>query len=137
LLAVELERGWLLLADAGTRLRDLVERERDLSRWLEILPLYAGLPLDLADDADRLVSLGVPDLRLSRLPTLYEQLLDEVELPADERGRIVGSAARVGSCATSWPPTASRRRFSTTTSTTARSTCATAATSYSTGAMPA
>ena len=43
LLAVDLERGWMLMADAGTRVREIVERERDLTRWLEILPLYAGL----------------------------------------------------------------------------------------------
>src|SRR5881409_1987546 len=30
LLAVDIERGWMLMADAGTRLREYVERERDL-----------------------------------------------------------------------------------------------------------
>src|SRR5215213_6264095 len=67
LLAVDLDSGWMLLADAGTRLRELVEAERDLSGWLEILPLYAGLQLDLIGDVDELLARGVPDLRLARL----------------------------------------------------------------------
>jgi Phosphotransferase enzyme family len=96
LLAVELERGWMLMADAGARLREIVERERDLSSWLEILPLYAGVQLDLADAADELVARGAPDLRLDELPSRYERLLDGLaELPVDDRRRLDGSVARV------------------------------------------
>jgi hypothetical protein len=96
LLAVDIERGWMLMADAVTRLRELVERERDLARWLEILPLYAGLQIDLADHVDVMVAAGVPDLRLSTLPSRYEQLLDTlVELPSDDRRRLEGSVSRV------------------------------------------
>ena len=95
LLAVELERGWMLMADAGIRLRDLVERERDLSCWVDVLPLYAGVQLDVADRADDMVALGVPDLRLAALPASYEQLLDDVELPPEEREQIAASVPRV------------------------------------------
>jgi hypothetical protein len=96
LLAVDLERGWMLIADAGTRLRGIVERERDLTCWLEILPLYAGLQIDLADHAEDLVARGVPDLRLSTLPSGYERLLDAlVELPASDRRRLEGDVSRV------------------------------------------
>ena len=80
LLRADLERGWMLMADAGVRLRQLQEEERDLSRWLDVLPLYAGLQVDLAGDADRLVALGVPDLRLATLPTRYERFVSEVEV---------------------------------------------------------
>ena len=95
LLAVELDRGWMLMEDAGTRLRELVEQERDLGRWLDVLPLYAGLQLDVADRADDLVPLGVPDLRLAALAARYEQLLEEIELPAEDRRRAEASAPRV------------------------------------------
>jgi predicted small integral membrane protein len=95
LLAVDLERGWMLMEDAGTRLRELVERERDLSCWLDLMPLYAGVQLDLADRADDLVALGVPDLRLALLPARYEELLAEVELPAEDRARVDASVPRV------------------------------------------
>ncbi|MGH3085304.1 MAG: phosphotransferase, partial [Gaiellaceae bacterium] len=96
LLAADLERGWMLMADAGTRVREIVERERDLARWLEILPLYAGLQIDLAADAGELLELGVPDLRLSKLPAKYEEMLDGlVDLPSRDRRRLVGSVGRV------------------------------------------
>jgi Ser/Thr protein kinase RdoA (MazF antagonist) len=78
LLGADLERGWMLMVDAGTQLRHLQASERDLGRWLEILPLYAGLQLALAGDVDELLALGVPDLRLATLAERYEQVLDEV-----------------------------------------------------------
>jgi hypothetical protein len=96
LLAVDLERGWMLMADAGDRLRETVERERDLSCWLDILPLYAGLQIDLADHADELVAVGVPDLRLSTLPSSFQTMLDELAgLPADDLRRLEESVSRV------------------------------------------
>ena len=86
----------MLMADAGTRLREIVQRERDLNCWLEIMPLYAGLQIDLADDADDMVALGVPDLRLATLSARYEQLLDSLaQLPPSERVRLLENVARV------------------------------------------
>src|SRR6478672_10001031 len=85
LLAADLERGWMLMEDAGTHLRDIVEEERDLARWLEILPLYANLQLDAALDLLSLVDAGVPDMRLGVLAGKYEQLLDTMpELEREE-----------------------------------------------------
>jgi hypothetical protein len=78
LVASELERGWLLMTDAGERLREIVARERSLSRYLDVLPLYAGLQLDVAPFADELVSLRVPDLRLAVLPAKFEALLERL-----------------------------------------------------------
>jgi len=72
------ERGWMLMADAGESLRAVVERERDLGRWLDVLPLYAGVQLDLEPDVDELLALGVPDLRLAALPELFARRLDEI-----------------------------------------------------------
>lgn len=96
LLATDLERGWMLMEDAGTRLRELVERERTLTRWLEVLPLYAGVQIDLADRADELVAHGAPDLRLARLPAAYERLLDEVVgLPPGQAQRLREAVPRV------------------------------------------
>ena len=39
----------MLMADAGTKLRELVAEERELVRWLDVLPLYAGVQIDLAE----------------------------------------------------------------------------------------
>ena len=78
LLAVDLDRGWMLMTDAGERLREIVARERSLARWFGILPLYAGVQIDVAPRAHELVALGVPDMRLAVLPAKFETLLDEV-----------------------------------------------------------
>ncbi len=78
LLAADLERGWMLMGDAGTTLREVIAEERSLDRWLDVLPLYAGLQIDMAPEADDLVALGVPDLRLAELPARFEAFLDEL-----------------------------------------------------------
>jgi len=96
LLAVDIERGWMLMADAGERLREHLERARDLSCWYEILPLYAGLQIDLVDRVEEMLAAGVPDMRLATLPSGYEQMLDElIELPSDDRRRLEGNTTRV------------------------------------------
>ena len=76
LVAAEVERGWMLMTDAGVRLRELIAEERSLARYLDALKLYAGVQIDLAPFADELVALGVPDLRLAVLPAKFEALLD-------------------------------------------------------------
>jgi hypothetical protein len=83
LVAVDLDRGWLLMADAGDRLRELIERERDQGRWLDILPIYGELQLVAAPRADELVALGVPDRRLAALPAQAAELLDDVAQVAE------------------------------------------------------
>ena len=60
--------GWMLMADAGEQLRTVVPREQSLERWLDVLGLYAGVQLDLADDVDALLELGVPTCGWRRCP---------------------------------------------------------------------
>ena len=55
------------MEDGGQTLRELIEVERDLSRWSDVLPLYAGVQIDLAGDVAALLALGVPDFRLASL----------------------------------------------------------------------
>jgi hypothetical protein len=50
-------------------------REGSLDRWHEVLHRYAELQLDLLDDVDDLLALGVPDRRLATLPAAYEELV--------------------------------------------------------------
>jgi hypothetical protein len=138
LLACDLERGWMLIQDAGIPLRDLIGMERDMTRWLDVLPLYAGVQIDLAEDAEDLIALGTPDLRLARLPERYEQLLDQLDgLRPNELARLRGSVPRVADMCLELAGYGCRRRSSTTISTTSRSSFATAATSCSTGETPA
>ena len=79
LLATDLERGWMLMADAGQRLREVVTAERSLTRWLDILPATARIQLAMEPDVDALLALGVPDMRLATLPEGYAQLMDVLD----------------------------------------------------------
>lgn len=85
LLAADFGKGWMLMGDAGESLRAVVERERSLERWHEVLDIYAGMQLDLAADVEDLLALGLPDMRLATLPKGYELLLDRVD--AEQRFR--------------------------------------------------
>jgi hypothetical protein len=96
LLAVDRERGWMLMGDGGDRLREVIAREKSLRRWLDVLPEYGQLQIDLAGDADELVALGATDRRLETLAAQYEQLLDELEGFAEtELGPLRALAPRV------------------------------------------
>jgi len=75
-LAVDAERGWFLMRDAGTRLRELVETAADLDHWERLLPEYARLQIEVAPHAQELLDLGTPDHRLAVLP---QQLRDLAE----------------------------------------------------------
>jgi hypothetical protein len=89
LLATDRDRGWMLQADGGTRLRELLAEHPDPSRWEAVLPLYADLQLAVAADRDEILAAGAPDRRLARLPALYEDLLArQRSLSADELSRL-------------------------------------------------
>jgi len=72
-------RAWLLLADAGA---PIAVSGNPPGAWLEVLPRYAELQLGETAYADEHVAHGVPDLRLSKLPARYDDLLGR-ELPID------------------------------------------------------
>ena len=76
--AVDLERGWMLMENAGVLFGDVVARERSLSRWLNLLPLYAQLQINATGDTETFLRAGVPDRRLGSLASQYTRLLDEV-----------------------------------------------------------
>jgi hypothetical protein len=77
--AIDAERGWMLMRDSGTRLRDVMESAEDLHHWETVLPAYADLQIALARRADELRRLGVPDEGLGGLPGKVEALLDDDE----------------------------------------------------------
>jgi hypothetical protein len=99
LLASDLARGWMLQGDGGTRLREILEKTHDFDVWLEILPLYAELQIDVAADRNRLLTAGVPDRLLASLPRQFEEVLADAEaleaLTQDERRRLAALAPRI------------------------------------------
>lgn len=85
-LAHDVERVWLLMADAGTSVAQLGNAPE---LWLEALPGYAELQRgEVAHAADHLAH-GVPDLRLARLPARFRELVER-DLPIGS-----GEAARL------------------------------------------
>jgi hypothetical protein len=70
-------RGWMLLADAGERMRELESQPGQLERWERAVSEYAQLQLDVADDAEAFVAAGVPDRRGMLLAEQLERLLED------------------------------------------------------------
>lgn len=95
--AVRPESGWLLLRDAGLRLREIIKQEHDVPRWREVLVRYAQAQIKLADRARAILELGVPDRRPAVVAEDLTDLLDDSRalrlglpdgLSADEHDRV-------------------------------------------------
>ncbi len=74
-LAVNEERSWLLCMDMGNCLREQIQSIEGLRHWRKILPLYAGLQIDMIEHVPELLKVGTLDRRLETLPEQFEQLL--------------------------------------------------------------
>ncbi|GAB7038704.1 MULTISPECIES: aminoglycoside phosphotransferase family protein [Catenuloplanes] len=84
-LAVDVTRGWLLTADAGPTLRDVLpagDPGTSIARWAEMLRAYAALQRDATPLADDLLALGVPDHRPEVLPGQLAELLADPDVRA-------------------------------------------------------
>jgi hypothetical protein len=77
LLAADLQRGWMLMADGGKRLREILNVDRDIQHWEKLLPIYAEVQIELVSRLRILLELGMPDRRLATLPEQYARLLDD------------------------------------------------------------
>ncbi|HCB06814.1 MAG TPA: hypothetical protein DEQ43_21660 [Nocardioides bacterium] len=75
LLGRDLDRGWMLMADAGELLREVVVEEQSLARWHDVLAGAADLHHALEPDVEELVAAGLPDLRLAGLADRYAELV--------------------------------------------------------------
>jgi hypothetical protein len=93
-LAHDQDRGWLLLADAGTPIGALGNPPE---AWLAVLPRYAELQRDEAVYALTHLGDGVPDLRLATLPARYHELVQlDLPLGKDEVRRLEEFSPRFG-----------------------------------------
>jgi hypothetical protein len=91
-LAHDGERGWLLLADAGTPIRALGNPPE---AWLRVLPLYAELQRGESSHAHDHLARGVPDLRVSTWSARYGDLLKrDLPLVGNEIQRLREFAPR-------------------------------------------
>jgi hypothetical protein len=69
---VAAEGARMLTADAGPSLRTLLEDGVPVPAWADIISLYAEVQIQLAEAADELLALGVPDSRPETLGHLVE-----------------------------------------------------------------
>ncbi|HET8669758.1 MAG TPA: phosphotransferase, partial [Candidatus Saccharimonadales bacterium] len=85
LIAVDVARGWMLMRDGGEQLRASIRPTQDITPWKPVIASYAEVQVGLAQHVTEMLSLRVPDQRLSALPTLFTQLLaDEESLMIDQ-----------------------------------------------------
>jgi Phosphotransferase enzyme family len=74
LVAVDLDRAWMLMRDGGERLREL---PASVEHWERVLPRYAELQIAVTPQASELLAFGVPDERLEGLRSRLEDALSE------------------------------------------------------------
>lgn len=108
-LAVDRERGWMLLPDGGVQLREVMRQVRGLEHWEVLLPAYAELQQALVSHLPATLGIGTPDRRLATLPAQYEHLLNDGDavglglpegLTVDEHQRLFALALQLAtSCA--------------------------------------
>jgi len=89
-LAADLERGWLLLADAGASLGDDSEAEGvepcSEPRFRAAMTSYAVLQEEVRHRVDELVGQGLPDARPQALPGVFDRLLEKLGRRARDTG---------------------------------------------------
>lgn len=88
LIADDPERGWMLMEDAGTRLREVIAEERDLSRWVDVLDGAADIARAMEPDVEQLLAAGVPDFRLAVLPDRYAALVGSADVEQRYRDAV-------------------------------------------------
>ncbi|MGH3993280.1 MAG: hypothetical protein ACRDSN_12570, partial [Pseudonocardiaceae bacterium] len=89
-LAVDVDRGWSLLPDGGSRLRETLDAHPDPRAWEHALRQYALLQRRVAGHVEEMLGFGVPDLRLAALPARYDMLLSSPQVKAQ-----VGNGGRL------------------------------------------
>ncbi len=73
-----------LMRDAGTPLRDILKKHFQINLANNALTTYATIQKLTANHIDTLLSMGVPDWRLSMLPSLYLALLNQKQFLIDD-----------------------------------------------------
>ena len=76
LLATDASTGWMLQADSGPRLSDVMRDRRDIVRFEDAMAVYAEMQLDAARSSEDLIDAGAFDRRLEVLPLQFEELLE-------------------------------------------------------------
>jgi hypothetical protein len=95
LIAADTSHGWMLMRDGGEPLRASIRPTQDITPWNPVIALYAELQIDLANHVEEFIALGVPDCRLTVLPTIYRNVLaDEASLMIDQEKGLTSTEVK-------------------------------------------
>lgn len=93
--AVDAGRGWMLMRDSGDQLRASIRPNKDIAPWKPVIRRYAEVQIGLAQHVTEMLSLRVPDHRLSLLPSLFVRLLaDETNFMIDQEKGLTSAEWR-------------------------------------------
>lgn len=93
-IAVDVDRGWLLLPDGGATIEDP-------EAFVAVLPRYGQLQRELAPHVDELLANGVPDMRPAVLRTRFDEAVEivsaaiESDLDRNRHQKVLGLTDRV------------------------------------------
>jgi Phosphotransferase enzyme family len=85
-LAIDAVRGWVLLPEGGAPLGETAEGEDLVAGLTVALRSYGRLQRKLAGDAERLLELGVADMRPAAMPGRFDEALAAGQRYVDELG---------------------------------------------------
>lgn len=83
-IAVDPDRGWVLLPDGGTTLRDRLAETGIVGGLTTVLPQYARLQRDLAEHTGALLSFGIADMRPDVMPDRFDEAVAAVTARSGE-----------------------------------------------------
>ncbi|QNE18487.1 phosphotransferase [Kribbella qitaiheensis] len=102
-IAVDVERGWVLLPDGGPTLRERLGGTAGLSdAMISVLPQYGQLQVELEPHAEDLLATGVTDMRPAAMPQRLDEALEttgrytassDSEVAKEQHAWVVGQRA--------------------------------------------
>jgi hypothetical protein len=91
-IATDLTRGWIVLPDGGRSLGERLTGTELIDALMAVLPQYGQLQRDLAPYADRLLALGVADMRPAIMPRRFEEALEAMGAYVERSGAAAARA---------------------------------------------
>jgi hypothetical protein len=84
-IALDVEAGWLLLPDGGPVLSEQHEGDALLEHLVDVAGQYGQLQVDLADQVDDLLAVGVADMRPAAMGDRFDEALVVAQRHVDRR----------------------------------------------------
>jgi hypothetical protein len=78
-IAIDTERGWVVLPDGGSALGEGLSADRLVDALVAVLPLYGQFQRDLMPHVKSLLSVGVTDMRAAIMPRRFDEAMAAVE----------------------------------------------------------